>query len=230
MNEKEPPRSDSSLESQDENTSGSQAIAKGKEDKHVDRYFAKLPRALAQATAEAQLDVYDLGILAFIIAASDWRTNQYVSPSLRALKDNLDWPYKEDSLRKRLVRLRELTWLEFESTQGKRTAYLFRLGQRYYDSMILLPLDSTSARIPPFRTEVTSDDIPFGEPLSPLPQNDSPPSQPQSALLSKNENENESESEEPDSWSSEGNDVGEATEGVPIYRRGFAQPPSHDEL
>lgn len=100
----------------------------------VARDFEKTPRALARLVAQADLDFYEFGLLAFIASSINYRTGDYVT-TIGGLHDALDWQYSDRHLRNRLTSLREKRWIDYEVRRGPRSPYVFRLGENYKNAL-----------------------------------------------------------------------------------------------
>ena len=87
--------------------------------------FERVPIICREALERGELDLAEFAVLSFLILKIDYRDGE-AALSLRGLHDLIRWPWSEDHLRKKLVSLREKEWLAYDSTPGKRTAYIFR--------------------------------------------------------------------------------------------------------
>jgi hypothetical protein len=96
--------------------------------------WAKLPRALTLALARRELDTDEFALVAFVIAAADYRTQDYVATAPE-IAEMTGWRYCPDYLVRRLRRLRDAEWLDFDSSPGKRAPYVIRPGRRVRDAI-----------------------------------------------------------------------------------------------
>jgi hypothetical protein len=88
--------------------------------------FDKLPRRLADKVECGDLTLHDLGLLAFIRARVNWRTGEYAA-TIQELKRASRWPGGREYLRQRLHVLRGAGELSFDSQQGQRRPWVFRV-------------------------------------------------------------------------------------------------------
>ena len=94
--------------------------------------WEKFPRDLRDALEGDELDFYDFGIVCYVLGAINWKTGVWKG-TLGRMAEGMGWPFKDadkSALRKRLIKLRDAHWIEFESRQGQRSAYVIRLGER----------------------------------------------------------------------------------------------------
>jgi hypothetical protein len=90
--------------------------------------FVPLPQSALDALAEGEIDMADLAILAFLWRRAPVETRK-ATATLAQVYEGIAWGKSEDALYRRLVRLQEKGWLNYQTTQGRRgTAYLFALN------------------------------------------------------------------------------------------------------
>jgi hypothetical protein len=89
--------------------------------------FVPLPGRLGEPLADRDLRPEDIGILFVLIGAE--RRSGRARFMLRGLAHATGWYQSEKSLHRRLERLSELGYISFESSQGKRTPYDFRVTE-----------------------------------------------------------------------------------------------------
>ena len=134
--------------------------------------WAKLPRVLADALIRDDLDFDGFAIVAFLVAAREYASGEYVG-TLEKIAADLRWEHTPDYLSKKLRELREGDWLAFETRPGQRKPYVIRLGSRLLseptsDSTSDTTSDSTSDGDTPPQSEVTSESPRSG--AQPIPQ------------------------------------------------------------
>jgi hypothetical protein len=96
--------------------------------------FERVPIICREALERGELDLAEFAVLSFLILKIDYRDGE-AALSLRGLHDLIRWPWSEDHLRKKLLSLREKEWLAYDSTPGKRTAYIFRHGPKLHEAL-----------------------------------------------------------------------------------------------
>jgi hypothetical protein len=150
-------------------------------------YFEKLPREAAEALRRGELSFKSHGLLTYIIGSIDWKRGDYAR-KLTALMEDVDWEWTDQHLRNELADLKSAGWIDFESKQGQRSPYCFRLGRRILEALtsggLPAPLPTDFQPGTPSQFEVTSNDLsaidaaladPKPDSPSPELQTDSPP-------------------------------------------------------
>lgn len=117
--------------------------------------FAQVVLALSDALNRRDLTFPQFGLAAFLALDADWRTGEAVY-TLRALTDAVAWPWGPDKLLDDLKALRRAGWIEFDSRQGQRKPYVFRVTTKLVRGRAAS--GATSDRNPPSPPEVSSGD------------------------------------------------------------------------
>jgi hypothetical protein len=129
-----------------------QRMAENRRDGTHAHSFERLPREVAEALRRGDLSFRQHGLLTYIIGSIDWSRGDYAR-TLAAFAADVDFPESDETLRTDLKALKDGGWIAFESKQGQRSAYHFRLGPRIPKS-IELPEDFQ--KMTPSNLEVTS--------------------------------------------------------------------------
>jgi hypothetical protein len=123
--------------------------------------WEKLPRDAVDALEGGELDFFDFGILSYIVGSINWKIGVWKG-TLGKLAEGMGWPFEAQALRKRLNRLKDEEWFDFDLRQGQRSAYVIRPGARLKRGQKNLPprtdLVPTSYQAPPSSYEVSSYD------------------------------------------------------------------------
>jgi hypothetical protein len=96
--------------------------------------FERLPRDVAESLRRDEISFRQHGLLTYIIGSIDW-TRGDLARKLEVLHVEIDFRDSVETLRTDLDHLRKLEWLEYESKQGQRSPYCFRLGPRVFESL-----------------------------------------------------------------------------------------------
>jgi hypothetical protein len=118
--------------------------------------WEKLPRSVSEALTACEIDFAEHGLLTFLVGAINWQTGVYRG-TLARLAEEVGWEHSQDWLRRKLLRLREDGWIEYESKAGQRSAYVIRLGVRVREGQRNRPAPGLSSdSLPRVRSEVSS--------------------------------------------------------------------------
>jgi hypothetical protein len=87
-----------------------------------------LPQAAMEALARGKIDTWDLAIIAALWRGARWETRRRVI-TLARLAEAIGWNGQDDTLYRRLLKLRRLGFHEYETTPGRHGArYVFALN------------------------------------------------------------------------------------------------------
>jgi hypothetical protein len=122
--------------------------------------FFQVPHRVIQALNRGELTFPQFGLLCFLTGATDYRTREAVF-SLRALQDGCRWDRGSDWLRKNLIELRELGWIQYDSRAGQQRPYVIRLRRAAVDGATAVSTTSDQISVPEDTpgTEITSDAV-----------------------------------------------------------------------
>lgn len=136
--------------------------------------FVRYPRRFHDALRRADINPRQFLLGCFLAGEVDFETGE-VALTLGALGDGLGWEWSEDTLLRDLKALRP-AWVDFETKQGQRSPYLFRLTGLAVGIGAELPADFR--RETPSGAEVTSELRKSGPPAKSQPERDPARSEP----------------------------------------------------
>ena len=88
--------------------------------------FAAVPLRFFDALERDEINADAFLVGTYLVGRVDFETGK-TARTLRALADGLRWSKSDDTLRRTLARLRELGWIEYETTGGQRRPYVIVL-------------------------------------------------------------------------------------------------------